>query len=168
MSADQRRRNGERGRRPIGYWLKHLDGLIEAAFERTLTLHERPSIQVPIADVPGADERVTDELMARGWVQLGRRQRAEADAGGDQGPCRVAGADQATRQRLVRGVTQEEYLATVDVLGPDGREPRTRRGSRGFGALEAVQPGPLQRSAILFHIQGTIAPRQRRPAATDE
>jgi hypothetical protein len=23
-------------RRPIGYWLKHLDGLIEAAFSRTL------------------------------------------------------------------------------------------------------------------------------------
>jgi hypothetical protein len=23
-------------RRPIGYWIKHLDGLIEAAFERTL------------------------------------------------------------------------------------------------------------------------------------
>jgi hypothetical protein len=28
--------NDERGSPPIGYWLKHLDGLIEAAFERTL------------------------------------------------------------------------------------------------------------------------------------
>ena len=50
--------------RPIGYWIKHLDGLIEATVDRTLTgqgvtrrhwqalntLHERPSTQAAITD----------------------------------------------------------------------------------------------------------------------
>jgi hypothetical protein len=50
--------------RPIGYWLKYLDGLTEAAVERTLAgqgvsrrhwqalnaLHERPSTQAAVAD----------------------------------------------------------------------------------------------------------------------
>lgn len=80
-------------RRPIGYWLKHLDGLIDENFERTLagegvtrrqwqalnTLHKRPSTQAEIAealkpflvDDPGADRRVIDELIVRGWVRQG-------------------------------------------------------------------------------------------------
>jgi hypothetical protein len=30
-------------RRPIGYWLKHLDGLIEAAFDRALAVRASPA-----------------------------------------------------------------------------------------------------------------------------
>jgi hypothetical protein len=81
-------------RRPIGYWLKRLDGLIEENFERTLTgdgvtrrqwqalntLHQRPSTQAELAealqpflvDDPGADRRMIDELVARGWVRPGK------------------------------------------------------------------------------------------------
>jgi len=125
-------------RRPIGYWLKHLDGLIEAAFERTLagegvtrrhwqalnTLHERPSTQAAIAetlapflaDDPGAGERVIDELMARGWVQRGEDNLLRLTPTGTGVHGVLLERIQATRQRLVRGVTQEEYLATVDVL----------------------------------------------------
>jgi hypothetical protein len=125
-------------RRPIGYWLKHLDGLIEEHFERTLagegvtrrqwqalnTLHQRPCTRAEIAealkpflvDDPGADRRVIDELMGRGWVRQGAGgllALTPAAAGAHAG---LLERVQATRQLLVRGVTQEEYLAAIDVL----------------------------------------------------
>ena len=125
-------------RRPIGYWLKHLDGLIEAAFDRTLTgqgvtrrhwqalntLHERPSTQAALADAlapfladdPGADERVIDDLVARGWVERGEGSVLKLTPAGAGVHAALLERIQATRQRLVRGVTQEEYLTTVDVL----------------------------------------------------
>ncbi len=128
----------EEDRRPIGYWLKHLDGLIEAAFERTLTsegvtrrhwqalntLHERPSTQAAIAvalapflaDDPEADERVIDELVTRGWVERGEGDVLKLTPAGTTAHAALLERIQATRQRLVRGVTQQEYLATVDVL----------------------------------------------------
>jgi DNA-binding MarR family transcriptional regulator len=125
-------------RRPIGYWLKHLDGLIEENFECTLagegatrrqwqalnTLHERPSTQAEIAealkpflvDDPGADRRVIDELMVRGWVRQGEGDLLELTPAGARAHTALLQRIQATRQLLVRGVTQEEYLATIDVL----------------------------------------------------
>src|SRR5215218_6956057 len=124
-------------RRPIGYWLKHLDGLIEAAFERTLTsegvtrrhwqalntLHERPSTQAAIAvalapflaDDPEADERVIDELVTRGWVERGKGDVRKLTRGGTRAHAALLERIQATRQGLVRGVTKKENLATVDV-----------------------------------------------------
>jgi DNA-binding MarR family transcriptional regulator len=125
-------------RRPIGYWLKHLDGLIEAAFDRTLTgqgvtrrhwqalntRHERPFTQAAIADAlapfladdPGADERVIDELVARGWVERGEDNVLKLTPMETEVHAALLERIQVTRQQLVRGVTQEEYLATVDVL----------------------------------------------------
>lgn len=125
-------------RRPIGYWLKHLDGLIEETFERTLagegvtrrqwqalnTLQERPSTQAEIAealqpflvDDPGADRRVIDELMVRGWAQQGEGDRLELTAAGARAHAALLERIQAMRQLLVRGVTREEYLAAIGVL----------------------------------------------------
>jgi DNA-binding MarR family transcriptional regulator len=125
-------------RRPIGYWLKHLDGLIEQSFERTLagegvtrrqwqalnTLQERPSTQAEIAaalkpflvDDPGADRRVIDELMAREWVRQGEGNRLELTPAGARAHAALLERIQSVRQLLVRGVTQEEYLAAIDVL----------------------------------------------------
>jgi hypothetical protein len=92
-------------RRPIGYWLKRLDGLIEEHFERTLagegvtrrqwqalnTLHQRPSTQAELTealqpflvDDPGAGRRVVDELVARGWVRRGEGDRLGLTQAGD-------------------------------------------------------------------------------------
>ena len=125
-------------RRPIGYWLKHLDGLIEENFECTLagegatrrqwqalnTLHERPSTQAEIAealkpflvDDPGADRRVIDELIVRGWVRQGEGDLLELTPAGAGAHAGLLERIQTTRQLLVRGVTQEEYLAAIDVL----------------------------------------------------
>jgi hypothetical protein len=125
-------------RRPIGYWLKHLDALIEENFERTLaaervtrrqwqalnTLHERSSTQAEIAealrpflsDDPGADRRVIDELMARGWVRQGKGGLLQLSPAGTRAHAALLERIQATRQLLIRGVTEKEYLATIDVL----------------------------------------------------
>jgi len=125
-------------RRPIGYWLKHLDGLIEAAFERTLagqgvtrrhwqalnTLQERPSTQAAIADAlapvprrrPGSGS--TGDRRARG-PRLGRAgvgSVLKLTPVGTEVHAGLLARIQAMRQRLMRGVTQEEYLVTVDVL----------------------------------------------------
>ena len=57
-----------------------------------------------------------DELVARGWVRPGEGDRLEltrARAGAHAG---LLERIQATRQLLVRGVTQEEYLAAIDIL----------------------------------------------------
>ena len=76
-------------RRPIGYWLKHLDRLIERSFESTLasealtrrhwqvlnTSHARPSTHAEIAsalapvlgDDPVAARRASEDLVTRGW-----------------------------------------------------------------------------------------------------
>ena len=121
-----------------GYWLKRLDGLIEENFERTLagdgvtrrqwqalnTLHQRPSTQAELAealqpflvDDPRADRRVIDELVARGWVRQGEGDRLELTPAGAGAHAGLLERIQATRQLLVRGVTQEEYRAAIDIL----------------------------------------------------
>jgi DNA-binding MarR family transcriptional regulator len=125
-------------RRPIGYWLKRLDGLIEENFERTLagdgvtrrqwqalnTLHQRPAtraelaeaLQPSLVDDSGADRRVIDELVVRGWVRLGEGDRLEPTPAGAGAHAGLLERIQATRQLMVRGVTQEEYLAAIDIL----------------------------------------------------
>lgn len=125
-------------RRPIGYWLKRLDGLIEEHFERTLagddvtrrqwqalnTLHQQPATQAELAQAlqpflvndPGADRRVIDELVARGWVRPGEGDRLELTPAGAGAHAGLLERIQATRQLLVRGVTQEEYRAAIDIL----------------------------------------------------
>jgi ABC-type branched-subunit amino acid transport system ATPase component len=102
-------------RRPIGYWLKRLDGLIEENFERTLagdgvtrrqwqalnTLHQRPSTQAELAealqpflvDDLGADGRGDRPARGQGWVRPGEGDRLELTRAGGWGPRRVAGAD---------------------------------------------------------------------------
>jgi DNA-binding MarR family transcriptional regulator len=125
-------------RRPIGYWLKRLDRLIEEHFERTLagegvtrrqwqalnTLHQRPSTQAELAealqpflvDDPGAGRRVIHELVVRGWVRQGEGDRLALTPAGAGAHAGLLERIQATRQLLVRGVTHEEYLAAIDVL----------------------------------------------------
>ena len=125
-------------RRPIGYWLKHLDRLIEGTFERTLasegltrrhwqalnTLRARPSTHAEIAAAlapflagdPGAERRVVDDLVARGWVKPGRNDLLELTAEGVGAHAALHERVAATRQALLRGVTEDEYRAVIDVL----------------------------------------------------
>ena len=125
-------------RRPIGYWLKHLDRLIEGHFERTLasegltrrhwqvlnTLRTRPSTRAEIAealgpflvDDPGAERRVVGDLLARGWVAQGQGDLLELTAAGTRAHAALLERVGATRQLLLRGVSEEEYRAVIDIL----------------------------------------------------
>ncbi|WP_017568973.1 MarR family winged helix-turn-helix transcriptional regulator [Nocardiopsis halotolerans] len=121
---------------PIGYWLKHLDRLIENDLDRVLaseslgrrhwqglnSLHTDPGT---IADLDRRlaaflDEGeysvtpVVEQLRQRGWVE-GLVSLALTPAGEAEHEALFARVDEA-RRRLSRGISEQEYRATVDVL----------------------------------------------------
>ena len=125
-------------RRPIGYWLKHLDRLIDEAFERALdadgltrrhwqvlnTLAAGPStaaaltaaLQPFVQEDAKAVELIINDFFDRGWVrnvpdggvEISERGRAVHEAAMK----RVA----ETRQDLRRGITDDEYVSVVRIL----------------------------------------------------
>ncbi|HEX2342008.1 MAG TPA: hypothetical protein VHI98_16150 [Vicinamibacterales bacterium] len=125
-------------RRPIGYWLKHLDRLIDEAFERALdadgltrrhwqvlnTLAAGPStaaaltaaLQPFVQEDAKAVEVIIKDFFDRGWVrnvpdggvEISERGRAVHEAAMK----RVA----ETRQDLRRGITDDEYVSVVRIL----------------------------------------------------
>ena len=122
---------------PIGYWLKRLDRAIDGALDATLAaedltrrhwqtmnfLHEGPSDAPALAEAlrpfwgQGA---ITLDAVLR---DLERRALVANDGGryaltvaGKAARAKLAEQVDLTRRRLVDGVTQEEYLATVAVL----------------------------------------------------
>lgn len=127
--------------KPIGYWLKHLDNLLERQFDVVLadvglsrrdwqvlnTLSRSPEAEAARGEVadalapfwtdgePDLDE-VVARLAARGWVRSGT-----GDVIALTGEGRAAHADVAARIRAVRaavteGLTREQYEETVRVL----------------------------------------------------
>ena len=125
-------------RRPIGYWLKHLDRLIEENFARTLagegltrrhwqvlnTLQTAPSSRDAIAEAlapflagdPGAAGPVVDDLVGRGWVAADPNDELALTEAGTRARAALLERVAGTRRLLVQGISDEEYLATVDVL----------------------------------------------------
>ena len=110
----------EVGVKPIGYWLKHLDGLIDSTFSRALGNVERREWQVlsvlaaGTADQAGVEAALgpfavgpaVESLVRRGWVEghyalttAGRVAHAE-----------LAGRVERVRETLVEGV---EYQLVV-------------------------------------------------------
>jgi hypothetical protein len=121
---------------PIGYWLKRLDQLIDANFDRTLgaenlsrrhwqllnLLKQQPAghaeLSTALAPFLLDDLDVTtvsNELLQRGWVSAedGRLQLTESGHLAHGAILeKVAGA----RRKTVQGISDAEYLATIDVL----------------------------------------------------
>jgi len=125
-------------RRPIGYWLKHLDRLIDEAFERALdadgltrrhwqvlnTLTAGPStaaaltaaLQPFVQEDAKAVEAIINDFFDRGWVrnvpdggvEISERGRAVHESAMK----RVA----ETRQDVRRGITDDEYVSVVRIL----------------------------------------------------
>ena len=125
-------------RRPIGYWLKHLDRLIDQAFERALdadgltrrqwqVLNALAAGPTTIAALTAAlqpfvqGESMTTEVIIidfldRGWVrnvpdggvEISERGRAAHEAAMQ----RVA----ETRQALRCGITDDEYVTVIRIL----------------------------------------------------
>ena len=119
--------------KPLGYWLKHLDTLIETRFERTLADHDltRRHWQVlnTIAAAPTTQADLdralapfqptvtseVDDLVAKGWA------RREDDLVTTTEPGRVAFTEvaariHAQRRQTTDGIPDEEYLRTVETL----------------------------------------------------
>ncbi|MFI6790482.1 MarR family winged helix-turn-helix transcriptional regulator [Nonomuraea sp. NPDC050383] len=124
--------------RPIGFWLKHLDQLIEAAAERVFAeerltrrhwqvmnvLHRSPRTTEELAEalrpfwVPGAitQEDVTGELARRGWLSRDDAGRHTLTADGRAGHAAVRRKVDGIRATFLAGLTEEEYRETVGVL----------------------------------------------------
>jgi DNA-binding MarR family transcriptional regulator len=115
--------------KPIGWWLKELDRLLESSFEQVLasdgltrrqwqTLNAAAgpeSIAVTLAPFlagdPGELSAAVDPLTARGWLQDERLTDA-GQAALDGLKAKV----QTQRARVTAGITGEEYAATIGVL----------------------------------------------------
>lgn len=123
--------------RPIGFWLKLVDRLIDEAFDAVLStdgLTRRhwqvldmlrrgatsgPALADRLAPFLSAAEPdvepVLADLAGRGWVALDGDGARLTDAGAAAHQ-RLRTGVAATRERLVDGLTPEQYAATVDVL----------------------------------------------------
>jgi DNA-binding MarR family transcriptional regulator len=121
---------------PIGYWLKHLDRLIENDLDRVLaseslgrrhwqvlnSLHTDPGT---IADLdrrlaPFLDEGeytvtpVVEQLRQRGWIE--GLVSLNLSAAGESAHEALFARVSDSRRRIARGISDEEYRIAVDVL----------------------------------------------------
>jgi DNA-binding MarR family transcriptional regulator len=125
-------------RRPSGYWLKHLDRLIDDAFDSTMTdagLTRRhwqvlntiargsstagelqTALEPFLRSDPTALTPIVDELAARGWVQTGPDGRLQLSSGGVEAHRRVQSDVDRTRRLILTDVTPAEYAQVIDVL----------------------------------------------------
>ena len=115
--------------KPIGWWLKELDRLLESSFEEVLAadgLTRRQwqalnaaagpeSIAVALAPFvsgdPGELSAAVDTLTARGWLV-----DEQLTAAGRAGLEDLATKVRAQRERVTAGITGAEYIATIAVL----------------------------------------------------
>jgi DNA-binding MarR family transcriptional regulator len=123
--------------RPIGYWLKKLDRLIDTQFElqlstarlsrrqwQLLNLLENNPRSVPELEsalepfLEGAAAELSDAvagLVTRGWAESTDNIVNLTEIGQEQFEIAKATAAEL-RQTLTRGISPEEYGTTVDVL----------------------------------------------------
>ncbi|HEY1972515.1 MAG TPA: hypothetical protein VGH89_31485 [Pseudonocardia sp.] len=122
--------------RPIGWWLKHVDGLLEVAFDRSL---EREGVgrqhwRMLNAVAGGASTAeeidqaftrlgvecvdttaVLSQLLVRGWL-FRRAGRVELTPVGSTARERLMRALRAHRERLIAGIEPESYRVTINTL----------------------------------------------------
>jgi len=123
---------------PIGYWLKHVDRLIEAAAERVFAkqhltrrhwqimnvLRQSPQDATGLMQAmrpfwqPGAItlEEVTTELTGRGWLTPDVTGQYKLTPAGQAGHAAVEQKVQGLRSASVAGLTEQDYNAALRVL----------------------------------------------------
>ncbi|KUN77953.1 hypothetical protein AQJ64_32650 [Streptomyces griseoruber] len=125
--------------RPLGYWLKHLDNLLERHFEATLsglgvsrrewqvlnTLAGggpvgRPGLTDALAPFWTEDGPTLDEVLARlterGWIPAGADEGLALTDVGRAAHTQVRAGVETTRAALLTGLSGEQYAETVRVL----------------------------------------------------
>jgi len=124
--------------RPIGYWLKHLDRLIEQASERALAeehltrrhwqimnvLRKSPLGPAALADAlrpfwgPGAItlDLATSELAGRGWLTRDGAGQYALGPAGEAAHAAVQEKIYGIRAQFLMGLTEDDYLHTVLML----------------------------------------------------
>jgi DNA-binding MarR family transcriptional regulator len=125
-------------RRPIGFWLKLVDRLLDEGFDRLLgdqgltrrhwqtltalqdgptTVEELDTRLAPFLDDQEPSTRpVLDDLAARGWVAWAADGRAAPTEAGAAAQADLLAQVSAHRRRVTEGVTADEYRTTVAVL----------------------------------------------------
>lgn len=124
--------------KPIGYWLKCLDRLIEDGIDGVLRdeglsrrhwqlmnlLRTNPADPAAIAESMrpfwgegevGLDD-VVRGLTRRGWARRGNDGRLELTLQGETAHGEITAKVQPVRDALTDGITTEEYVAVVDTL----------------------------------------------------
>lgn len=124
--------------RPIGYWLKHLDRLIEDAMERTLAeekltrrhwqvlniLRESPQDDAGLTEVIRPFwtvdaitlTEVTTDLTTRGWLTRDRTSRHTLTSAGEQAHAVVREKVNGIRTAFLTDLTEADYHRTVATL----------------------------------------------------
>jgi DNA-binding MarR family transcriptional regulator len=123
--------------RPIGYWLKHLDRLIEDTFSRTLagegltrrhwqvlnTLRTaRPAAELTQAlepflrDDPAGQAPTVDDLIRRSWASRDQDGQLCLTPGGRTAHQAIKQRVQQARGLVLRGVSPDEYASVIGTL----------------------------------------------------
>jgi hypothetical protein len=124
--------------RPIGWWLKRLDRLIEASFEDALTkagmdrrqwqtlnaMAGRAVREAELAEalspfVEGSHtelRRVVRDLQARGWVTQDNSETLALTADGASARMDASTSVVPIRERLSEGISVEDYQRTINAL----------------------------------------------------
>jgi DNA-binding MarR family transcriptional regulator len=125
-------------RRPIGFWLKLVDRLLDEGFDRLLgdrdltrrhwqaltalqdgpaTVAELDTRLAPFLDDQAPSTRpVLDDLAARGWATWSAGDRAASTPAGSAAHAGLLAEVSAQRRQVTEGVSAEEYQGTVAVL----------------------------------------------------
>jgi DNA-binding MarR family transcriptional regulator len=123
---------------PIGWWLKHLDGLIDASFDDAVgetgldrrewqilnVIASRAVGRVELANAlrpfwktaPKELERQVEALEARGWLTKDQDRALRVTPDGDVARTEAEGRVQSIRMRLAEGITAEDYERTIETL----------------------------------------------------
>jgi DNA-binding MarR family transcriptional regulator len=126
-------------RKPIGFWLKELDRLIEGTLDRALAdegvtrrdwqlLNALEPAPTPRADVVEAlrpfwgveaaePDAVLEGLIARGWALRDPADRFSLSPEGDAARSALLERVKALRIAIADGITPEQYNTTVETLG---------------------------------------------------
>jgi DNA-binding MarR family transcriptional regulator len=126
-------------RKPIGYWLKELDRLIEETLDRALAdedvtrrdwqllnaLGPAPAPRAAVIEalrpfwgVEAAEpDAVLDGLITRGWALRDPDDRLSLSPEGDAARTALLEKVKELRTTIADGITPEQYNTTIDTLG---------------------------------------------------